>query len=682
MSSKAPCTTALNQQNTSARSKLLSDVLEEHSFCRLEVVPQHDSGAHQLRGLRVVAMRDIPASKAPFRGQRMSAVGLPSLLVESLPYLVAQTVRDASVQDMWGTYTVPQFGLDDVNLSFFVRHGDSNANLEVVDTTPGSATFQDYVTTRHISAGEELMAPGCKQAGGDFTDGTWHTDENLLESEAHVVMRGKWTSPKGSSRGNEWPPSSGWCLEGAWRYTDHGKGHPSRKQGATAEESFWYKVTAEATIPIGTERDVSRHFIGGLQGHFTDGGEEVPEQDIQLSSKRINASSLIHLTGYGENKFGRFYYRGFAKPSSGGDDGFEVTLFKQFAEANAIQLEREVLERLKRTKARLERAAENRGVGLFCVQPIMAGENIFEHERPLQSVDISAAEVGNLPIPIQEMIKDYFVPTETGAYPILDTGLNDLNITFYMNHSDQPNMMLHDDGEGEGDGYKKFIALRDISVGEELTYTYPAAHWFVQKQRAEAASRERREAEDARAATQKAENEQVRQEKRDRKRREEEEMRVRQAAVEQEEKRMRRHAVEAAEEEEKRMRQAAVERSRIEAEDERRRARLRREQARLQAWAADMRLAPTSKPRPVPPPFVLDWTASTRQDFLNRVNSLFTSQKDRRTTFDCCVATGFLGQEDLLRQIFVSIDIVHVPATNLLLNLLGSSMFVDCRDAA
>jgi len=596
-------------------------------------------------------MRDIPASKAPFRGQRMSAVGLPSLLVESLPYLVAQTVRDASVQDMWGTYTVPQFGLDDVNLSFFVRHGDSNANLEVVDTTPGSATFQDYVTTRHISAGEELMAPGCKQAGGDFTDGTWHTDENLLESEAHVVMRGKWTSPKGSSRGNEWPPSSGWCLEGAWRYTDHGKGHPSRKQGTTAEESFWYKVTAEATIPIGTERDVYRHFIGGLQGHFTDGGEEVPEQDIQLSSKRSNASSLIHLTGYGENKFGRFYYRGFAKPSSGGDDGFEVTLFKQFAEANAIQLEREVLERLKRTKARLERA-ENHGVGLFCVQPIMAGENIFEHERPLQSVDISAAEVGNLPIPIQEMIKDYFVPTETGAYPILDTGLNDLNITFYMNHSDQPNMMLHDGGEG--DGYAKFIALRDISVGEELTYTYPPAHWFMQKQRAEAALRERRKAEDARAATQKAEKAQVRKEKRDRKRREEVE---------------------------ERMRRAAVKRSRREAEDERKRTRPMREQARLQArlqaWEADMHLAPTSKSRPVPPPFVLDWTASTRQKFLNIVNSLFTSHY-QRTTYDCCVATGYVGQVDLLRQIFVSIDIVHVPG----INLLGSSMFMDCRNAA
>ena len=651
MSFKAPCTTALNQQNTSARSKLLSNVVAEHSFCRLEVVPQHDSGAHQLRGLRVVAMRDIPASKAPFRGQRMSAVGLPSLLVESLPYLVAQTVRDASVQDMWGTYTVPQFGLDDVNLSFFVRHGDSNANLEVVDTTPGSATFQEYVTTRHISAGEELMAPGCKQAGGDFTDGTWHTDENLLESEAHVVMRGKWTSPKGSSRGNEWPPSSGWCLEGAWRYTDHGKGHPSRKQGTTAEESFWYKVTAEATIQIGTERDVYRHFIGGLQGHFTDGGEEVPEQDIQLSSKRINASSLIHLTGYGENKFGRFYYRGFAKPSSGGDDGFDVTLFKQFAEANAIQREREVLERLKRTKARLERA-ENHGVGLFCVQPIMAGENIFEHERPLQSVDISAAEVGNLPIPIQEMIKDYFVPTETGAYPILDTGLNDLNITFYMNHSDQPNMMLHDGGEG--DGYAKFIALRDISVGEELTYTYPPAHWFMQKQRAEAALRERRKAEDARAATQKAEKAQVRKEKRDRKRREEVE---------------------------ERMRRAAVKRSRREAEDERKRTRPMREQARLQArlqaWEADMHLAPTSKSRPVPPPFVLDWTASTRQKFLNIVNSLFTSHY-QRTTYDCCVATGYVGQVDLLRQIFVSIDIVHVPG----INLLGSSMFMDCRNAA
>ena len=132
------------------------------------------------------------------------------------------------------------------------------------------------------------------------------------------------------------------------------------------------------------------------------------------------------------------------------------------------------------------------------------------------------------------------------------------------------------------------------------------------------------------------------------------------------------------------MRQAAVEqeeeRSRREAEDERKRTRPMREQARLQAWEEDMHLAPTSKSRPVPPPFVLDWTASTRQKFLNIVNSLFTSH-NQRTTYDCCVATGYVGQVDLLRQIFVSIDIVHVPATDLLpgINLLGSSMFVDCR---
>ena len=639
---------AQHQQNTSP-IKLLENV-KQHSFCRLEVVPKHDSGAHQLRGLRVVAIRDIPASKAPFRGQRMRAVGLPSHLVESLPDLVAQTVRDASVQDMWCTYTVPQFGLDDVNLSFFVRHGDSNANLEAVDTTPGDTTFQDYVTTRHISEGEELIAPGCKQAGGDFTDGTLHVDEKLLESEADVVMRGRWTSPKGSSRGFL-PIAMATCLEGTWRYTDHSKGHPSRKQGPTAEESFCYETAGIS----GT--DVSHHFIGG---HFTDSGRVVREQDIRLLSKRINASSLIHLTGFGANEFGRFYLCGFASPSSGGDDGFDVTLFKRFAEANAIQLELEVLQRLKRTKARLE-STETHGVGLFSVQPIKAGENIFEHERPLQSVDISAADVEKLPIPIREMIKDYFVPTDTGNYPILDSGLNDLNITFYMNHSDKPNMMLHDDGEGKG--YQQFIALRDISVGEELTYTYPDAHLFMQKQRAEeclrqeaversrieadrqrAALRELREAEEAQAAKQK-ESEQARQEIRDRKRRQKDE---------------------------ERMRQEAVERSRIEAEEERRRA-------RLQAWEADMHLAPSPKSRPVPPSSVLDWTASTRQIFLKKVNSLFTSDIRRRTD-DCCKATGYnVGQVDLLRQIFASIDILHIPAANC---CAGSSMFMDCRDAA
>ena len=53
-------------------------------------------------------------------------------------------------------------------------------------------------------------------------------------------------------------------------------------------------------------------------------------------------------------------------------------------------------------------------------------------------------------------------------------------------------MVLYEDGEPEG--YSKFLALRDIPVGEELTYTYPPEHRFMQRRREEEQERMRQDA--------------------------------------------------------------------------------------------------------------------------------------------------------------------------------------------
>ena len=642
----------VHQKSPAVKHHKLLHKLAKDSFCRLDVVPESDTQANQLRGLRVVAIRDIPASKALFRGERMRTVEIPAHLINNLPERVAQTVRDASVPDLWGVYTVPEFGLDDVNLSFFVRHSGAGANLEPVDTTPGETTYHEYVTSREIRAGEELMAPGCKRPNGNFSSGC---NEDELQREAHVKMEGRWSSALGPS---VWPPKADWRLEGTWCSTE---------SVGSAAESFSYLTYG--TLKVAAPQGPTSRFEHYVYGSFMNNGAEEYEKVLELWSAQSPTSARIELEGSGYNdSVGRFFFRGFAEPSSAGS-GFDVTLFKR--EVGAREQEDRALHRLKLTKARLQRTTDH-GVGLFSIQKIKAGENIFEQERPLTSTDITAAELATLPLSVQTLVKDYFVPTEAGAYPVLHTGLNDLNITFYLNHSDSPNIKLDSDGESD---YAPFVALRDIAVGEELTYTYPPSHWWVQEQRAEAAEAERiRQAATAKAVRL-AEEERNRRAVAAKAERLAEEERIRQAAAAKAEQlaeieRIRQAAATKAERlaEEERIRRAAVERSRKEAEQQRAVLRAQHREAqekkerdtagKVARWQIDMHLVPSSS-RPPPPTLVFDWPASQRLQFLNTVNHLFSPWRKSMLASEC---RRYLQHDQrLLRQIFASIDIIYIP---------------------
>ena len=163
--------------------KKLLEKLARESYCRLDTVVGLDPD--QLRGLRVMAIRDIPVGKLPFRGRRMQVKDIPANLINELPVRLSATICDACVPDAWGGYAVPEHGLDDLNLAFFVRHGargtqHSVANLELVESTPGDTTYEDYATIRDIKAGEELVEPGVKKEDGNFTN--THCDQDLAES--------------------------------------------------------------------------------------------------------------------------------------------------------------------------------------------------------------------------------------------------------------------------------------------------------------------------------------------------------------------------------------------------------------------------------------------------------------------------------------------------------------------
>ena len=172
-----------------ARNQLLQS-LKQDTFCRLV---RGVGAKHQLGGLTVVAVKAIPQGRNPFRGRSFSLVDIHEDSLRSLPQEVAQMVRNCSVQNDDGTFSVPDSGLDDINLSFFVNNSNAQArradfhvrnqqtsrltplaphlphptplcppsqhNIMEVEGKPGGG-YEDYVTTRDIEIGEELFAPG------------------------------------------------------------------------------------------------------------------------------------------------------------------------------------------------------------------------------------------------------------------------------------------------------------------------------------------------------------------------------------------------------------------------------------------------------------------------------------------------------------------------------------------
>jgi SET domain-containing protein len=103
------------------------------------------------------------------------------------------------------------------------------------------------------------------------------------------------------------------------------------------------------------------------------------------------------------------------------------------------------------------------GVGVIAIQDIPKGVNPFPGVHAVNYIGISQKELKMLDKVIQKMIIDFFV-WEDGKIYIPECGLNGMDISFFMNHTDTPNV-----GVKDGDS---FITLRKVKKGEELAYNY------------------------------------------------------------------------------------------------------------------------------------------------------------------------------------------------------------------
>ena len=105
------------------------------------------------------------------------------------------------------------------------------------------------------------------------------------------------------------------------------------------------------------------------------------------------------------------------------------------------------------------------GVGVFAIRPIPKGVNPMREQRAADFQTIPVFEIrdeADVPEGLKQLVKD-MCPEHDGAYDIPPFSLNEIGVSYYLNHSKTPNM-TEDDGN--------FVTARDIEAGEELTVDY------------------------------------------------------------------------------------------------------------------------------------------------------------------------------------------------------------------
>ena len=133
-----------------------------------------------------------------------------------------------------------------------------------------------------------------------------------------------------------------------------------------------------------------------------------------------------------------------------------------------MEKKKEILKNLKNTYCRL-RASKIEGVGIFAIRDIPKGKDPFAGIKQPKWHKFEAKEIKNLDKEVLKMIDDFFVIEDDGSVYIPETGLNGIDISFFVNNSKNPNLKIVGNGKDEALVFK---AARPIKKGEELTVSY------------------------------------------------------------------------------------------------------------------------------------------------------------------------------------------------------------------
>lgn len=115
------------------------------------------------------------------------------------------------------------------------------------------------------------------------------------------------------------------------------------------------------------------------------------------------------------------------------------------------------------------------GVGVFAIRDIPAGMPIFDNllskcasYRPVTVSKCNADKIQ--PNSIESLLGDFFLQNEKKiTYPVPLLGPNSIDPSFYLNHSDTPNLTIKQLEECDMTVY---VAAEPIKVGDQLTINY------------------------------------------------------------------------------------------------------------------------------------------------------------------------------------------------------------------
>lgn len=119
-------------------------------------------------------------------------------------------------------------------------------------------------------------------------------------------------------------------------------------------------------------------------------------------------------------------------------------------------------------------AVTSHGVGVVAIRAIPRGVDPFKNCDPFGDVvELSEKELdlSNAPREAKQMVRD-FCALQGSVYFVPDYGIDAIDKSYFLNHSDKPNMVAKDDGE-------VFMTARRIKKGEELVVDYGEYHEYV-----------------------------------------------------------------------------------------------------------------------------------------------------------------------------------------------------------
>lgn len=110
------------------------------------------------------------------------------------------------------------------------------------------------------------------------------------------------------------------------------------------------------------------------------------------------------------------------------------------------------------------------GIGVIAIKDIPKGTNPFKSlsDEKDKIVSLSRDDLKSLDKNVTKIIGDFFGSNKGTVFDVLYYGPNHLNVSYYLNHSDNPNIDIVDGGNV----YLDFMTNRIIKENEELTINY------------------------------------------------------------------------------------------------------------------------------------------------------------------------------------------------------------------